>query len=314
MASVSAEKMGRTRVRKRYLNQRQQDTLTAWALISPAALVILAVVLYPIIRTLYLSTFNVSLSHPDERVFVFLGNYIKFLKSATFWETIRRTAYFTITSVALELVLGIFLAVLVNTQVRGWRFLRFSLIIPWAVPTIVNGTIWRWIYNADYGALNGLLLQFGLIDKYIPWLIDKWRAMNLVIVADVWHCVPFAALIIQAALATIPTELYEAAAIDGANAWEHFWRITLPLLRPAILVVLVVRMVEAFRVFDLIFIITRGGPAWGTVTISYLTYLETFSNLRIGSGAALSFLVSGFILIAAIVFVKLLYRDEMAKV
>ena len=173
--------------------------------------------------------------------------------------------------------------------------------------------MWRWIYNADYGALNGLLLQLGLIDRYIPWLIKPWRAMNLVIWADVWHTLPFAALIIQAALAGIPGEYHEAAAIDGANAWRRFWSITLPLLRPAILVVLVIRTVEAFRVFDIIFVITRGGPAFGTVTISYLTYLETFRNMSIGSGAALSFIVSAFILAIAMIYIRVLYTDDLAE-
>jgi len=295
-----------------FLNQRRRESLVAWAMILPSAFIILVVIFYPIVRTLYLSAFDVSLIRPHERTFVGLGNYLHFLTNDVFWQTIRRTVYFTITSVGIELLLGIGVALLINARLPGWRLLRFSLIIPWAVPTIVNGTIWRWIYNADYGALNGLLLQLGLIDRYVPWLIDPWRAMNLVIVADVWHTFPFAALIIQAALATIPAEFHEAAAIDGANVWQTFRWVTLPLLRPAILVVLVIRTVEAFRVFDIIFVITRGGPAFGTVTISYLTYLETFRKLYIGNGAALSFLVSGFIFLAAMIYIRLLYTDELA--
>ena len=251
---------------------------------------------------------------PDEQKFVFLGNFFEFLSDKLFWETIQRTSYFTVISVGIEILLGIGVALLINSHFFGWKVLRFSLIIPWAVPTIVNGTIWRWIYNADYGALNGLLLQLGIIDKYIPWLIEPLRAMNLVILADIWHSFPFVALIIQAALATLPAELLEAAAIDGANAWQRFSRITLPLLRPAILVVLVIRTVEAFRVFDIIFVITRGGPAFGTLTISYLTYLETFRNLNIGSGSALSFLVSLFVMFAAWLYVKLLYTEDLSGV
>jgi ABC-type sugar transport system permease subunit len=170
--------------------------------------------------------------------------------------------------------------------------------------------MWRWIYNADYGALNGLLLQFGLINHYVPWLIDPSRAMNLVIIADIWHSVPFIALILQAALATLPTELEEAAAVDGASAWQRFWSIRLPLLRSAILVALVIRTVEAFRVFDIIYVITNGGPAFGTVTISYLTYLETFTYGHIGRGSALSFLISLFTLTMAFLYIRLLYRPE----
>jgi ABC-type sugar transport system permease subunit len=170
--------------------------------------------------------------------------------------------------------------------------------------------MWRWVYNADYGALNGLLFQLGLIDKYIPWLTRPFTSMNLVILADIWHSVPFIALILQAALATLPTEMEEAAAVDGANALQRFFYLRLPLLRPAILVALVIRTVEAFRVFDIIYVITNGGPAFGTVTISYLTYLETFSFSHIGRGSALSFLISLFTLVMAFIYIRILYRPE----
>ena len=250
------------------LTLRQQQARIGLLLLAPSVIIILGVVLQPILTTFYLSFFEASLAKPAEREFVGLGNYLELLGDSTFWATIWRTLYFTVVSVGIELVLGMAIALLIHAKPYGWQFLRASLIIPWAIPTIVNGTLWRWIYNADYGALNGLLLQFGLIKKYIPWLIDPWRAMNLVIIADVWHSVPFIALIIQAALATLPAELDEAAAVDGANAWQRFWRIRLPLLRSAILVALVIRTVEAFRVFDILYVITQGGPAFGTVTIS----------------------------------------------
>jgi ABC-type sugar transport system permease subunit len=211
--------------------------------------------------------------------------------------------------VVLELILGMAIAQLIHVRPPGWRFLRISLIIPWAVPTIVSGAMWRWIYNADYGALNGLLSQLGLIKSYIPWLIDPGRAMNLVILADIWHTVPFVALVLQAALATLPPELDEAAAVDGASAWQRFWRIRLPLLRSSILVILIIRSVEAFRVFDIVYIITQGGPAFGTVTISYMTYLETFSYGHMGRGSALSFLISIITLLMAFIYIRILFRS-----
>ena len=213
-------------------------------------------------------------------------------------------------SVGLELILGLAIAQLIHAHPPGWQFLRTSLIIPWAVPTIVNGTMWRWIYNADYGALNGLLLQLGLIDKYIPWLTKPAMAMNLVIVADIWHSVPFIALILQAALATLPPDLEEAAAVDGATALQYFWFIRLPLLRPAILVALIIRTVEAFRAFDIVYVITNGGPANSTVTVSFLTYLEMFSFGHAGRGSALSFLISIFTLTLAFIYIRMLYRPE----
>lgn len=294
--------------RKRTL--AQQDALIGFALILPSLLIILGISLQPILSTLYLSLFEVPRGINVQQTFVGLGNYASLLSDPLFWASIGRTFYFTVISVGLELVLGLAIAQLIHAHPPGWQFLRTSLIIPWAVPTIVNGTMWRWIYNADYGALNGLLLQLGLIDKYIPWLTKPDMAMNLVILADIWHSVPFIALILQAALATLPPDLEEAAAVDGATAFQYFWLIRLPLLRPAILVALIIRTVEAFRAFDIIYVITNGGPANGTVTISFLTYLEMFSFGHAGRGSALSFLISLFTLTLAFIYIRMLYRPE----
>lgn len=295
--------------RKR-LDMRQRDALIGWLLLIPSLVIIFGITLQPILTTLYLSFFESKLGVNVQNLFVGFGNYLDLLGDATFWATVGRTLYFTVVSVGVELLLGLGIALLIHAHPPGWQALRTALIIPWAVPTIVNGTMWRWIYNADYGALNGLLLQLGLIDKYVPWLTQPLTAMNLVILADIWHSVPFIAIILQAALATLPVEVEEAAAIDGASAWQRFLFVRLPLLRFAILVALVIRTVEAFRVFDIIYVITNGGPAFGTVTISYLTYLETFSFNNLGRGSALSFLISLFTLGMALIYIRFLYRPE----
>jgi ABC-type sugar transport system permease subunit len=289
---------------------RQQDRRTAWLLVLPSLAVILGVTLWPIIYTFILSFFHAPTGINQVRTFVGLGNYIEMLKDQTFWETIGRTMYFTVVSVSVEMVLGMAVALLIHSHPWGWKFLRFSLIIPWAVPTIVNGAMWRWIYSADFGALNGLLTQLGLIKHYIPWLSLPNLAMPLVILADVWHMMPFVALILQAALATLPIDLDEAAAVDGANAFQRFLQIRLPLLRPAILVALIARTVDAFRVFDIVYIITSSGPANKTLTITYLTYLNSFPWGKQGTGAALSFLISVFTISMALIFIRFLYRPE----
>lgn len=289
---------------------RQQDQRLAALLLAPALAVILGVMLWPILSTFVLSFYDAPTGLNQTRTFLGLGNYLNLLRDQTFWETVGRTLYFTVFSVGLELGLGLAIAQLIHARPWGWQVLRFSLIIPWAVPTIVNGAMWRWIYSADFGALNGLLFQLGLIRHYVPWLTLPDMAMNLVILADVWHMMPFVALVLQAALATLPEELDEAAAVDGANAWERFWQIRVPLLRPAILVALIARTVDAFRVFDIVYIITSGGPAFKTVTITYLTYLNSFSYGKQGTGAALSFLISFFIFIMAAVYIRVLYQPE----
>jgi ABC-type sugar transport system permease subunit len=295
---------------KRRLSLRQQDARFAWLLLIPSLLVILGVTLWPIVSTFFLSFHNAPTGLNQIRTFIGLENYLVLLRDRTFWETINRTLYFTGVSVSLELILGLAIAQLIHSKPWGWQFLRFSLIIPWAVPTIVNGAMWHWIYNGDFGALNGILMQLGLIKHYVAWLTLPSMAMNLVIVADLWHTVPFVALILQSALATLPEELNEAAMMDGANAIQRFIYVRLPLLRPAILVALIVRTVEAFRVFDIVYIITSGGPAFKTITISYLTYLNSFSYGKQGTGAALSFLISIITIILAFIYIRFLYRPE----
>jgi len=295
---------------KRVPTLRQQEARIAWLLLAPSLLIILGITLWPVLSTFLLSFFHVPTGINQVRTFVGFANYIEMLRDRLFWETIGRTLYFTVISVGLELILGLAIAQLIHSRPWGWQFLRFSLIIPWAVPTIVNGAMWRWIYSADFGALNGLLMQLGWIDHYIPWLTLPNMAMNLVIVADIWHTMPFVALVLQAALAGLPEDLDEAAAVDGANAWQRFWHIRLPLLRPAILVALIVRTVDAFRVFDIVYIITSGGPAYKTLTITYLTYLNSFAFGKQGIGAALSFLISAFTIVMALLYIRFLYRPE----
>lgn len=294
----------------RKFSLREQDTRAAWSLVAPSLLIILGVTLWPIVYTFILSFLDAPTGINQTRTFVGVGNYAAMLQDPAFWETVRRTLYFTVVSVSLELTLGLAIAQLIHARPPGWKFLRFALIIPWAVPTIVNGAMWRWIYSADFGALNAILLQLGLIERYVPWLTFPNMAMNLVIVADLWHTMPFAALILQAALAGIPIELDEAASVDGANAFQRFWKIRLPLLRPALLVVLIVRTVEAFRVFDIVYIITNGGPANSTITLSYLTYLFSFPYGKLGIGAALSFLISIFTILMAFIYIRFLYKPE----
>jgi len=165
---------------------RQEIRDGLW-LLAPSMLVILIITVLPVIFTLVLSFFDTPLSNPVPRDFVGFGNYLEFLTSSQFWQAIWRTLYFTLVSVGLELALGLGIALLIHARPPGWSFLRTSLIIPWAVPTVVNGAMWRWIYNADYGALNGVLLSLGIIEKYQAWMTDPIVAMNLVIVADIWH-------------------------------------------------------------------------------------------------------------------------------
>jgi ABC-type sugar transport system permease subunit len=283
----------------------------ALLLLLPSLVVVFGIVVYPLLRTLYTSLFDVNSAFPGAYPFSGLGNYLRAVQSVEFWAAIGRTFYFTLATTVLEVVFGILLALLLNAEFRGRWLLRSIVILPWALPTVVNGAMWRWIFNPEYGALNALLTQLHVIPEYRSWLGTPWMALNMIVVADVWKMTPLAAFFVLAALQTIPRDLYEAAWVDGAGKVRSFFSITLPLLTPTILIVLVLRTMEAFKVFDLVYVMTRGGPANGTQTIAYYTYVEAFSNQLFGYGAALAYIIALFILFFAITYMRLLRRGEV---
>jgi ABC-type sugar transport system permease subunit len=287
----------------------QQRRLAMWLLL-PSAVAVFGVVVYPVLRTLLISFFEVNSALATETPFVGLQNYASVLTDAGFWAAIGRTMYFTVASTALELLLGLGLAALLQAEIRGRWLFRAIVVVPWAVPTIVNAAMWKGIFNAQYGALNGLLTQVGLLDEYKAWLGDPWLALNAVVVADVWKTTPLVAFFLLAGLSSIPKELYEAAKIDRASMWRTFRSITLPLLVPAIAIVVVLRTVEAFKVFDIIYGMTRGGPANGTQTIAYFAYTTAFSDQQYGVGSAISYLIVLVILALSFIYLRLLRRSE----
>jgi len=269
--------------------------------------VLLCVIVIPLLYALF-----ISLQHTQglNRSWVGLKNYTDILTQRFFWEASARTAYFTVTSVALEFVIGLLVALLLHQNFKWRGIARAVLILPWALPTVVNGVLWSWIFNSSYGSLNALLKQLGIIKTYIPWLASSFSAMNSVIFADVWKNFPMMTLILLAGLQTIPKSFYEAAMIEGANAYQRFFRITLPVLKPSILACLVIRTMEAFKVFDIVYTMTKGGPANGTQVISYYTYQTSFQYSKFGYGAALSYLVSFIIFLMAIAYIKLLSTKD----
>ncbi|TMB49924.1 MAG: sugar ABC transporter permease [Chloroflexi bacterium] len=280
----------------------------AAAFVAPAALVIILVVLIPLGRALWMSLFDIRLIRPGVEPFVGLGNYLEQLTSGDFWAATWRALYFTIVTTALELGFGMGLALLMDQPLR-WRWLlRTMVILPWALPTIVNALMWRWIDNAEYGALNALLTQTGVLHAYQPWLSDSDLAMWMVIVADVWKLTPLVAILLLAGLQSIDREVVEVARVDGAGPWQVFRHILLPLLTPVILILLVLRTMEAFKVFDLIWIMTHGGPANSTQTIAIYAYQTAYQGFDFGRGAALGYLIALVIMVLAAVYLRLLGR------
>ncbi|MGD0019794.1 MAG: sugar ABC transporter permease [Candidatus Limnocylindrales bacterium] len=289
------------------------ETWVAAAFVAPAALVILLVVVVPLARAAWMSLFDIELTKPGVEPFVGLGNYITQLTSASFWDSVSKAFFFTVVTTALELSLGIGLAMLMDQPMRLRWVLRSLVILPWALPTIVNALMWRWIDNATYGSLNALLTQVGFVHDYVPWLSQETTAMWMVIIADVWKMTPFCAILILAGLQGIDRELFEAARVDGASTIQMFRHIILPLLTPIILIVLVLRTMEAFKVFDVIWIMTGGGPASSTQTVAIYAYRTAYQGYDFGQGAALGYIIAIAIMLLAAVYLWLLRRTGSTK-
>jgi multiple sugar transport system permease protein len=265
----------------------RRNTVEKWLFLAPAIVLLSLIMLLPFGQTLATSLTDAEISAVQtDANWVGLENYAYALTDPYFGIALVRTLYFTMVSVGLEGVLGVAVALLLNQNFRGRLVMRAIIILPWAVPTIVNAVAWRLIYHPEYGALNSLLFQTGLIGHYKSWLGDPGMALNFVILADVWKNFPLIAYVALAGLQTIPDDLLKAAAIEGAGAWRRFRAITLPWLAGPLLVVLILRTIEAFRVFDIVYVMTRGGPADSTKTASFYVYQEYFSYLRSGSGAS----------------------------
>ncbi len=279
-------------------------------LLFPSLALIFGLTVYPLFYSLWVSLHRYSLLSPNAFPFIGLGNFQKLADQPLFGESVGVTAYFAFVSLAVQVPLGIAVALLLNERFRGCGLLRSVMLIPWVIPTIVNSIAWQWIYDANHGALNGLLQQLGIIDNYVIWLGDAHRALNLIILADTWKVLPFYVLMFLAGLQSIPHELHEAAMIDGAGAWQRFLNVTLPGLKSVLLVVLVLRTVQVLKVFDIIYLLTRGGPSGGTTVISFFTYQQTFQALNFGVGAAVGVVIGLSTLLAALLHFKLLHSDE----
>ena len=276
-------------------------------------LVALALVLaYPIGFAGYLSLHEVSIRHLRSGEFPWAGlaNFTRLFQDEVFWLSLRHTLVFVAASVLLEVVIGLAIALTISDE-RVWlsRLTRLLILVPWAVPPVVNGLLWSFIANAQYGYLNRALHKLGLITDYVNWLGQPQLAMAVVIAAYVWRTTPFNILLYHAAIQGIPAEIYEAAAVDGASPWQSLWRLTLPLLRPIVAVTLILRTTFSFMVFDEILAITQGGPGNDTWVAAWYTYRVAFQPpFNIGLGAASAWVLALIIGLAAIAYVRLVYR------
>ncbi|MRT08145.1 ABC transporter permease subunit [Pantoea agglomerans] len=275
------------------LSLRQREQRQAWVLLAPMLLVMLLLTAWPLLRTIWLSFTDAALIGSGETpAWIGLENYLYALSDPDFRASIWRTLYFTLVSVTVEGIIGVLVALLLNQKFIGRNVLRVLVILPWALPTIVNAMMWRLNFNPDYGSINALLSQLGIIDGYRSWLGSPEAALNAVMFADIWKNYPLVTLLVLAALQSIPEDLFEAARLDGASAWRRFRVITFPAIVAPLGVALVLRTIDAFKIFDIIYVMTRGGPVDSTKTLSFFVYQESFSYLRAGSGAAYAILMT----------------------
>ncbi len=279
-------------------------------LILPMILIMAIVIGWPLIRTVVYSFTDAQLLEIQPAQSVGLDNYLKAFNNKGFLNSLHVSGIFALFVVTSEVILGTSVALLLNEPLRGVKFVRVLLILPWAVPTIVNAMMWRLIYNPEYGALNSLLYQWGFIEKYVSWLGSANTALGAIIVADVWKNFSLVAMMVLASLQSLPEQQIEAAKIDGANAWQCFFTITLPHILPAIEVATVMRIIEAVKVFDIIQVMTKGGPANKTRSGSIFIYQEAFTNSRIGSGAAYAMIMVALISVLIVVYLRIVSRKE----
>jgi trehalose/maltose transport system permease protein len=271
---------------------------------------------WPLLRTLFYSFTDARLDTPEEYELVGLANYLDVAGGESFgvladplwWQAVGNTLWFTVISVSLELLFGLLLALLMNQKFRGQGLVRTAILVPWAIPTIVTAKMFSWMFHDQYGTINDLLIRIGLIDAPLAWIAEPTLSMWAVVIADVWKTIPFMALMLLAALQMVPADLYEAARVDGATAWQRFRRITLPLIFPAMLVALIFRTMDALRVFDLIYVLTSNSEA--TISISGYAREQMVVYQEMGVGSAASVLV--FMMVAGVAAV-FLYIGRIAE-
>ena len=257
------------------------------ACLIPALLLEFPVLVYPLLRSLQLSFYTMNLDTQLEPIFSGLDNYSRMLGDGRFWGVLRTTSWFTGLSIALELLIGLTIALVLNHSFRGRGLVRAAAILPWALPTALIAMAWTWIFHDRYGVINGLMTQLGLIEEPLNWLGHPTRAFAAIVVADVWKTSAFMAILLLAGLQSIPEDLYEAHALDGATPWQSFLQITLPLLIPTIGLALMFRGAQAFGIFELVQVMTGGGPAGATETVAPYIHSVALRYLDLGYAACL---------------------------
>jgi multiple sugar transport system permease protein len=290
-----------------------RPSLYPYATILPVMLVVAVFTVYPLLYSVYLSVHENVLTRPLDNDFVGLQNFREVVGGYYFWRSLWSTAVFAVMAVAAVTLYGLGVALLLNQPgVLGSTLLKVVVLLPWAIPSVISGIIWRWIFDGDYGVLNGLLLATGAIERYVPWMSQTFTARLCMVIAHVWKQGPLAAVFLLAALQIIPAELYDAVRMDGAGRWNAFRFVTVPYLKATLALVLIYETIVAVATFDLVYVMTGGGPADATAIIGWYAYTEIFRFLNLGHGAALAIILGVLLLGLVMIYLRLLRSEELA--
>jgi multiple sugar transport system permease protein len=279
------------------------------ACLLPASVALGAIVAYPLVYGIYLSLTDAN-PLTQQSNYIGLENYRYLWEDSVYRQSMVRTILFTVAIVAIEFPLALILALMLNEPLRGRAIYRSLLLIPWVMPNVVAAVIWKWIYSPDFGLLNYGLKEFGIIDTYMNFLSDPGRALPAVIAVGVWKGIPFSTVVLLAGLQAVPHDVMEAATVDGANVWQRFRDVTVPSLLPIAVVVVVLRTVWTFNSFDLVYVLTGGGPGWATQLLSIYVYLSSFQYQQLGYGAAMAMTMIFVLAIPVAIFVRRTLGEE----
>ncbi|PSR25041.1 MAG: sugar ABC transporter permease [Sulfobacillus thermosulfidooxidans] len=293
----------KSRAKTSYLAKRRR---VGYLLVLPAVLALALIAIYPLLYNLVLSTRFDVLTEPGTQHFIGFQNYQQLLSDPNFWGDLLRTGIFVVISVTLEFIAGMILALVVHRKFKARGLVRASILIPWAIPTAVSALLWKMFFDTRSGFVDFALGALHLPGSQLVWFNSPTLAWVPIILSDMWKNTPFIALLLLAGLQTIPQEIYESAKIDGASSWQAFWALTLPLLRPAILVALIFRTLSAMLVFDTVFVMTGGGPGQSTEVIAYYDWYKYMVSLNFGFGAAVAVVISLLALLLAAFYVRIL--------
>lgn len=306
LETASAGRSGRLVLGRTIAARNRQFILLC---LLPATLALLAVIAYPLFYGFFLSLTDAN-PLSLERNFIGFENYADILDDSVYQNSLWLTIRYTAIIVAIEFPLAMILALMLNEPIRGRAIYRAMLLIPWVMPNVVAAIIWRWIYSPDFGLLNFVLAELHIIDSYLSFTGDASRALPAVILVSVWKGIPFSTIVLLAGLQAVPADLYEAARVDGANAWQRFRDITVPGILPIIVIVIVLRAVWSFNSFDLVYVLTGGGPGWATQLLSIYVYLSSFQYQQLGYGAAMAVTMLIILAIPVAIFVRRALPEE----